>query len=359
MLSNQLLTMPKEPPLTPWTSQDGVQCYHCSTWFGRWLYYCQYPHRFFQYNICPIHLNEHLPGKGSRPSQPSKRPYYQQPISQNIGPVVCRCASQWFTSSKYGPVVQQLLAGIKTLTMPQVTVLLRLEAASMATDKARFKDVYAAKMTKHHKFQAGNKPKDLFRVHPNGQHSNSVCFQQKEKTTAGASNSDSMTKDKVIKRYNHIMDASRARNVSKPSSGSNSHTAASATTVDDTIEDQYITYSAHSVSIKSGNHDINQFLLDTGANTHIACNPHILHDVHLIRPVYVQGIAETIGRVTATQQGSVNISCTDKSGNHRILEIKDVLLVPESGVNLLAVSSLRNKARRFSGDNSHIKLVND
>lgn len=42
--------------------------------------------------------------------------------------------------AKYGTIVQQLLANIKTLSIAQVTARLRLESVSMASDEARFKD---------------------------------------------------------------------------------------------------------------------------------------------------------------------------------------------------------------------------
>lgn len=262
--------------------------------------------------------------------------------------------------SKYGTVVQQLLATIKTLTMPQVTARLRLKAASMATDKARFKNVYAAKMTNQPKLKPGNKPTDLCHVHPNGRHTNSACFQKKNKTAASASNTESLSDEEMVKRYKTMMNIAKGKPQPKPSSlpSSAPPTAAAATTVDATAEEQYITYSAYNITANPIHTVPNQFLLDTGANTHISHDHNLMHDVVSITPVYINGIAGMTGRVTATKRGSVNIICVDTSGNRRLLEVKNVLLVPESGVNLLAVSSLTKEGGIFSGDNTHIKIVN-
>lgn len=117
-------------------------------------------------------------------------------------------------------------------------------------------------------------------------------------------------------------------------------------------------YSAYAASANLSGDDPNQFLLDTGVNTHLTDDLTLLHDIHSIRPVFINGIAGTTRKVMASLSGSANIICTDLSGAPRILEIKDVLLVPESGVKLIAVSSISNDGGSFSGDNNHIKLTN-
>lgn len=71
----------------------------------------------------------------------SSRPYKQQSGIENLHRTICVVIFNSLPRENYGTIVQQLPAGIETLTMPQVTACLQLEAASMATDKARFKDV--------------------------------------------------------------------------------------------------------------------------------------------------------------------------------------------------------------------------
>lgn len=55
------------------------------------------------------------------------------------------------TLVKYGKIVPQFLENIKTLSMCLVSAFIPLKAVSMASDKARFKDVYAAKTDKFKK----------------------------------------------------------------------------------------------------------------------------------------------------------------------------------------------------------------
>lgn len=82
----------------------------------------------------------------------------------------------------------------------------------MATNAARFKDVYAAKLSINHtKLKPGTKLNDLCHVHPNGCHSNYACFQQKAKTAASASNSDNLSDKEMIKRYKSMMNASKEK----------------------------------------------------------------------------------------------------------------------------------------------------
>lgn len=100
------------------------------------------------------------------------------------------------------------------------------------------------------------------------------------------------------------------------------------------------------------------FLRDTGANTHLTHDLSLLHDFKTIQPVHINGIARTVGKVTATQSGSAYISCSSLSGQAQTLEIKNVRFVPNAGVNLIAVSSISNDRGLFSGDNNHIKLIN-
>lgn len=87
----------------------------------------------------------------------------KQKILDKLFAVVLVNSLPW---AKYGTVVQQLLASIKTLTMSQVSARVRLEATSMATDKAHFKEVYAAKTSKVKK-KKNHSPEDHCQVHPN------------------------------------------------------------------------------------------------------------------------------------------------------------------------------------------------
>lgn len=99
--------------------------------------------------------------------------------------------------AKFGTIIQQLLAGIKTLSIAQVTARLRLEATSMASDEERFKEVYAVKTSKPDSRKVGPRPNDLCNVHQNPKHTNAQCFTQKDKKTG---NSDSLSNEEMIKR---------------------------------------------------------------------------------------------------------------------------------------------------------------
>lgn len=101
------------------------------------------------------------------------------------------------------------------------------------------------------------------------------------------------------------------------------------------------------------------FLVDTGSNTHIVSNKSSHHDFRKINPVHINGNVGTSARVTATQTGSTTINCTTIDGRRRTVVITNVLLVPEAGVNLLAVSNLSKDGARFSGANTQIKLTNE
>lgn len=253
---------------------------------------------------------------------------------------------------RYGTVIQQLLANVKTLTMAQVTARLRLEAVSMSSDQDKFKDVYTAKIVRNEKRSSGKGPKDLCHIHPNGRHLNEACFQQKDRTTASASNSQ-LSDAKIVQRYKSLFSYQP-----KPDQKNEPVKTGAVAATTNTQDDDFITYSAYTASANLAGDDPNQFLLDTGANTHLTHDSTLLHDIHTITPVFINGIAGTTGKVMANQSGSANIVCTDLSGAPRTLEIKNVLLVPESRVNLIAVSSISNNGGSFSGDNNHIKLTN-
>lgn len=74
-----------------------------------------------------------------------------------------------------------------------------------------------------------------------------------------------------------------------------------------------------------------------------------------IKPVFINSIARTPGKIIASQIGSAKIVFLDLSCAPQILEINKGLLVPKSGVNLIAVSSIFKDGGSFSSDNNHIK----
>lgn len=115
--------------------------------------------------------------------------------------------------AKYGTVVQQLLASIKTLTMSQVTAWLSLEAASMDTDEAQFKEVYASNVFKTKKKRSGKPTEDHCQIHPNRRHSNTESFQQTDKTAAAASSLSQLplSNTEIVLRYKEFMSPSQSR----------------------------------------------------------------------------------------------------------------------------------------------------
>lgn len=135
----------------------------------------------------------------------------------------------------------------------------------------------------------------------------------------------------------------------------------STNTTDDEItskvdEEPIVTHSAFSASTRKPSS--NTFLIDTGANTHVASDPTLLHHIIPIPPVTINGIAGTTGHVTAKFKGTASIACHNTARRTRTLEISDVLLVPNAGVNLFAVSKITNEGARFTGDSKHIILSN-
>lgn len=255
-------------------------------------------------------------------------------ISDKLFAVVLVNSLPWV---KYGTLVKQLPANIKTLSIPQVIACLRLEAVSMACNELRFKEVYAAKITKTDERKIGKGPDDLCHIHPTGRHSNSACFQQQgHKTTANAARQLMLSDYEIIKRYKTIFSQSNSTTEPKPSS----KTAAVAALSDWVANEVYVTYLAYSAHSHTVATNSSSFLLDTGANTHRSHDLSLLHDIKTIAPVHINGIAGSIGRLTATKIGSNNIICLTLSEKSWVLEIKNMLLVPNAGLNLLAVSAI-------------------
>lgn len=186
----------------------------------------------------------------------------------------------------------------------------------------------------------------------NGRHSNADCFQQKERTTATALNPN-ISNSEIVCQFEAFMTPS----LSTPDQTSNMPKVASAATKFETQEEEYITYSAYALSTISKREEHPQFLLDTGANTHLTHDESLLHDIKPIKPVYINVITSTTVKVVACKRDTATISCTNLSGNQRYLDISNVLLVPEAGVNLIAVLSISNDGGLFSGNKNHIKIV--
>lgn len=233
--------------------------------------------------------------------------------------------------------------------MTQVTARLCLEAALMATDEEKFKEVYAAKIVKTDNRKVGPKPSDLCNQHQNPKHTNAQCFSQKNKSS---SNQPSPFSDnEMIKRYKALVSLSEKSDAADTPK----KTAANAVT-SKTDDDEFITYLAFSASTHKPPSDT--FLIDTGANTHIASDHSLLHNIVPIPPVVINGIAGTTGHVTAKFKGTASIACHNTAGQERIMKINNVLLVPDAGVNLLSVSKVTNDGARFSGDSNHITLSN-
>lgn len=146
---------------------------------------------------------------------------------------------------------------------------------------------------------------------------------------------------------------------SKPDTIPDASKFAAVATKSEAQDEEYITYSAYTVSTISKEEKSNQFLLDTGVNTHLSCDESLLCNIKLIKPVYINGIAGTTGKVIACKSGpTVVIKCTNISGAAKTLEINNVLLVPEAGVNLIAVLSISGNSGSLSGNNKHVKIVN-
>lgn len=231
--------------------------------------------------------------------------------------------------------------------MSQVTARLRLEAALVATDEEKFKDVYAAKIVKPDNRKFGPKPSDLCNQHQNPKHTNAQCFSQKTKNAAN--HSSSISDDEMIKCYKALVSMSEKVDDSKKKTAANAVSS-------NTEDNQFVTYSAFAASIRKKNN--NTFLIDTRANTHVASDLTLLHHVVPIHPVTINGIAGTTGHVTANFKGTASIACHNTAGQARSVNIHDVLLVPNAGVNLLAVSKITNDGASFMGDSNRIVLSN-
>lgn len=158
-----------------------------------------------------------------------------------------------------------------------------------------------------------------------------------------------MSTEEKARRYEALMASSQQ---TIPQNPAKAHAAIE----EPTNQDEYITYSAFSASVTNPTTD--HFLADTGANTHIACNPSLLHDIHPIKPVNINGLPGTSGQVTASFSGTATLPGLTINGRHRTINIKNVLLAPQAGVNLLAVSFMTKDGASFSGENHSIHINN-
>lgn len=255
--------------------------------------------------------------------------------------------------SEFGQIIQHFLSNIDTISTAQVCARLRLEATTNASE-SKSSNVYTARTGKTDNRRVGKYPKDLCNVHPNPRHTNEECSTQKKNnqpsstTDTSKSTSKNSTEEKA-RRYEAMMASSQSH---LPQQTAKAHAA-----IEETPQkEEYITYSAFSASTHQPSSD--HFLADTGANTHIACDSSLLHDICPITPVNINGLAGTSGQVTASFKGTETINGHTTDGHPRTIEVKNVLLAPKAGVNLLAVSVMTKEGARFSGDDLHIKLEN-
>lgn len=121
-------------------------------------------------------------------------------------------------------------------------------------------------------------------------------------------------------------------------------------------KEKYITYSALNASTNKSQKEF--FLADTGENTRVACDSSLLHDIQPITPVNINGIAGVNGQVIASFGGTASVDGKTTDSQSSIIKVKNVLLAPKAGVNLLAVSVMKRHRARFSGNDQHIEIVN-
>ena len=79
------------------------------------------------------------------------------------------------------------------------------------------------------------------------------------------------------------------------------------------------------------------YFMDSGCSTTIINNVSVLHDIHNIPPVIIDGLT---GSRTLTQGGTLQIELLDFNGDPYILVIPDVLYDPDVQVNLVSASQL-------------------
>lgn len=115
-----------------------------------------------------------------------------------------------------------------------------------------------------------------------------------------------MTTEEKARRYESMMASSQ------PTVTPNPAKAHAAIEEKDSNED-FITYLAYSAT--TSNHSTKHFLIDTGANTHVVCESSLLHDIHPMTPVRINGLAGSGGQVTASHQGSATVPGITSNGN--------------------------------------------
>ena len=79
------------------------------------------------------------------------------------------------------------------------------------------------------------------------------------------------------------------------------------------------------------------YFMDSGCSTTIINNVSVLHDIHNIPPVIIDGLT---GSRTLTQGGTLQIELLDFNGDPYILVIPDVLYDPDAQGNLVSASQL-------------------
>lgn len=209
------------------------------------------------------------------------------------------------TLVKYGKIVPQFLENIKTLSMCLVSAFIPLKAVSMASDKARFKDVYAAKTDKF-------KKTEWERVWMNCV----VYILTAVIRTLPVSNKRTwalwtpQVRQSQMKRWislQTMMSHIQAKPDTKTHAHPTSKTDTAWFTSDSASDNAFFTYSAYGASTQISPNDSSQFLLDTGSVTYIAQEQFLFHDIKMINPVYITDIAGKNGRVNSIQSCTTNV----------------------------------------------------
>ena len=93
----------------------------------------------------------------------------------------------------------------------------------------------------------------------------------------------------------------------------------------------------------------NEFLLDSGASSHMSCEPAWMHNLHPIPSREIRLADNSI--IQAHAAGDLILEAHHNNNSVQKVTVKDVLLVPKLGLNLLSCSRLaENVEYRFASD---------
>jgi hypothetical protein len=85
----------------------------------------------------------------------------------------------------------------------------------------------------------------------------------------------------------------------------------------------------------------NDFILDSGASSHMSCESGWMHNFHPIPSREIRLADNSI--IQAHAAGDLILEAHHKSNSVQKMTVKDVLLVPRLGLNLLSCSRLAEK----------------